>query len=85
MKEGIFNDQWESPINQFKVFQTELCFYDEILVRGDRIVIPSRLRHHILEPAHEDHPGIVAMKNRLRSKVWWPKMDVSAEKNGKIV
>lgn len=29
--------------------------------------------------AHEGHPGIVAMKTRLRSKVWWPKIDTDAE------
>ena len=34
VKEGIFNDQWESSINQFKVFQTEVCFFDEILLKS---------------------------------------------------
>ena len=30
--------------------------------------------------AHEGHQGIVKMKNRLRSKVWWPKIDSDAER-----
>lgn len=38
------------------------------------------LRERILQAAHEGHPGIVGMKKRLRSKVWWPKMDVLVEK-----
>jgi len=42
-------------------------------------VIPPSLRQRVLEAAHEGHPGIVAMKNRLRTKVWWPKIDKDAE------
>jgi len=33
-----------------------------------------------LELSHEGHQGIVKTKCRLRSKVWWPKMDADAEK-----
>ncbi|GBP83470.1 Retrovirus-related Pol polyprotein from transposon 297 [Eumeta japonica] len=31
------------------------------------------------DAAHEGHPGIVSMKARLRTKVWWPRCDKSAE------
>ena len=33
-----------------------------------------------LRLAHEGHQGIVKTKNRLRAKVWWPKMNAAAEK-----
>lgn len=33
-----------------------------------------------LHVAHEGHQGIVKMKCRLCSEVWWPKMDADAEK-----
>lgn len=59
----------------FQCFASELCFYKDILLRGNRIVIPQRLRRLVLEAAHEGHPGISAMKDRLRTKVWWPKID----------
>ena len=49
-------------------------------MRGTRLVIPLRLRDRVLNLAHEGHQGIVKTKNRLRSKVWWPKMDADAEK-----
>lgn len=48
---------------------------DGVLLRGDRIVPPTSLRAAILRQAHEGHPGAEVMKRRLRSKVWWPKMD----------
>ena len=50
-----------------------------IVLRGTRIVIPSELREHVLKLAHEGHPGIVMMKKRLRSKVWWPGIDKDSE------
>lgn len=43
-------------------------------------MIPTKLRSRVLNAAHKDHPGIVGMKARLRTKVWWPKYDMDAEK-----
>lgn len=54
-------------------------FFDSILLRGNKIVIPHCLRKRVLDAAHEGHPGIVAMKGRLRSKVWWPRIDKDSE------
>ncbi|XP_050540296.1 uncharacterized protein K02A2.6-like [Daktulosphaira vitifoliae] len=64
----------------YKVIKTELCIYNNILLRGTRIVMPLKLRPKVLQLAHEGHPGIVSMKQRLRSKVWWPGLDKEAEK-----
>ena len=47
-------------------------------MRGTRIVIPQSLRSEVLHLAHEGHQGIVKMKNRFRTKVWWPKIDYDA-------
>ena len=47
---------------------------------GTRIVIPEALRGEVLRLAHEGHQGIVKMKARLRTKVWWPKMDLDPER-----
>ena len=58
----------------------ELCVIGKLILRGTRIVIPSKLRPRVLSLAHEGHPGIVSMKQRLRSKVWWPGIDREAEK-----
>ena len=59
---------------------SELCVIGKLILRGTRIVIPSKLRPRVLSLAHEGHPGIVSMKQRLRSKVWWPGIDREAEK-----
>lgn len=80
VKRGIFNEDWHESVNCFKIIRNELCFCGDILLRGTRIVIPKDLRQRVLEAAHEGHPGIVAMKGRLRTKVWWPRIDGDAER-----
>ena len=42
-------------------------------------MIPEKLTQRVLCLAHEGHQGIVKMKERLRSKVWWPGVDKDAE------
>lgn len=80
VKNGLSTNDWNKEAGPFKVFETELCFAGNVLLRGNRIVIPSKLRAQTIELAHEGHPGITVMKRRLRAKVWWPKMDDDAEK-----
>lgn len=78
--QGGINDQsWSEVTMPFKLFATELCFAGGILMRGTRIVMPEVLRDRTLNLAHEGHPGMTLMKQRLRAKVWWPKMDAQVE------
>ena len=47
----------------------KLSVIEKLLLGENRIVIPLGLRGRVLELAHEDHLGIVAMKRRLRTNV----------------
>ena len=47
---------------------------DDIILRGLRIVIPSRIRAHVVNLAHEGHQGLVKTKALLHEKVWFPKI-----------
>ena len=51
----------------------------KFVLRGTRIVLPKQLRCQELKLALESYPGSVAMKQRLRTKVWWPGIDKEAE------
>lgn len=79
VKEGIYGNKWDDGVKNYRLFENELCFYEGLLLRGTKIVIPNKLRNQVLMAAHEGHPGIVLMKSRLRSKVWWPRYDKDAE------
>lgn len=68
---------------EFKPYIDELSSVDGVLLRGNKLVIPQKLRERVLILAHEAHPGIAAMKRRLRQKVWWPSMDKQVELNVK--
>lgn len=70
---------WDEKSKNFKPFVSELSSSGNLLLRGDKLVIPESLQQKTLEIAHESHPGIVVMKRRLRQKVWWPLMDKQVE------
>ena len=51
----------------------ELSVY--ILLRGNRIVIPSSIRQEILEKLHCGHQGITKCRERACQSVWWLGID----------
>lgn len=80
VKTALETGKWEKKLKQFELIQNELCFSDGILLRGTRIVIPESLQIKTLELAHLAHGGAAGMKQRLRKKVWWEKIDSMTEK-----
>lgn len=79
LRKAISSEIWSNINQQYVLFKDEYCVYNNIVLKRDKIVIPIILRQRTLRLAHEGHPGIVVMKRRLRSKVWWPKIDRDAE------
>ncbi|XP_046865646.1 uncharacterized protein LOC124459908 [Drosophila willistoni] len=76
----LSTNSWEANSSSpYYLFRWELSTVENVLLRGTKIVIPTILRSQVLELAHEGHPGESAMKRRLRSKVWWPRIDREAE------
>ena len=69
----------DQELHAYRRISDELSTTKGILLRGNRIVIPRALRRQTLDIAHESHQGIVRLKQLLRTKVWWPKMDTEAE------
>ena len=59
--------------------RNELSIIDDVLLFGDRIVIPESLRHRILEQFHNGHPGMSRMKSLMRAYAYWPGMDDQIE------
>ena len=76
----LSNDWLKLDCKLYLSVRSELTTIGFIVLRGTRIVIPSELREHVLKLAHEAHPGIVMVKKRLRSKVWWPGIDKDSER-----
>ncbi|XP_048584683.1 uncharacterized protein K02A2.6-like [Nematostella vectensis] len=63
----------------YKAVSKELWIAGQLVMRGNRIVLPESLWKQAIILAHEGHQGMVRTKSRLRSKLWWPQMDAQAE------
>lgn len=48
VRKGFYDNQLEDSIKNYKIFEDQLCFYEDILLRGNRIVIPNNLRKQVL-------------------------------------
>jgi Integrase zinc binding domain/Integrase core domain len=70
---------WEDSTKAYHAFTSEISRVGNFILRGTRLIIPTALRQQTLKLAHEGHLGMSSMKQRLRSKVWWPKMDRDCE------
>ena len=80
-RECLLNGKWHDiEFKEYLPMRGELCAIRKLVLPGTRIEVPKELRSNVLELAHEGHLGIVAMKQRLRSKVWWPGIDKDVKK-----
>ena len=52
---------------------------DNVVLRNQKIVIPSSLQNRIIEIAHDGHQGITKTKELLRTKVWFPRLEKLVE------
>ncbi|XP_062711622.1 uncharacterized protein K02A2.6-like [Aedes albopictus] len=81
VKQCLRTGNWEAQeAKAFSPFKNELGFVGDLLVRGNKLIVPDCLRSRMLDLAHEGHPGESVMKRRLRDRVWWPGMDRDTEK-----
>ena len=48
-------------------------------MRNNRLVIPSSLRHDMLDRLHTGHQGITKCRRRAQQSVWWPGLSKQLE------
>ena len=75
---GLKNGNLTKLCSQFKEysrFLNEFSVVDDIILRGERIVVPKSLVNDVVSIGHEGHQGIVKCKQLLRSLYWFPRMD----------
>ena len=68
-----------SELSRYERVKEQLTCTDTVLLKSDRLVVPSALQERIVDIAHEGHLGIVKTKALLREKVWLPCMDKMVE------
>ncbi|KAE8742082.1 hypothetical protein FOCC_FOCC012356 [Frankliniella occidentalis] len=76
---SLYSDNWPPSLKRYELIKSELGEVDGVLVKNSSLIIPKSLQTRVLTLAHEGHMGIVATKQRLRSKVWWDGIHKDAE------
>lgn len=71
-----------AELKAFSRIRDELTVNEEtdIILQGNRIMMPLSLRQQAMSIAHEGHQGLVKTKQLLREKIWFPKIDEEAKK-----
>lgn len=72
-------EKWPVEIGRYQPFQNKLYLQGDILMKEEKMVLPTALRKRALRLAHRSHPGMSTMKNILRQGLWWPGMDRDVE------
>ena len=62
------------PAQPYFTYREELTIVDGLLVKGNRIVIPTDMRHDCLETLHVPHLGLQKTLLRACTSVFWPGM-----------
>lgn len=76
LRHAIDDNDWsDEQLRLYAPFKAEFGYTGNLIVRNTCLVIPHVHRRRMLDLAHEGHPGQTAMKSRIRSCCWWPKVD----------
>lgn len=52
-------------------FRNYITFSENLLLKGNRIIIPPSLQQQVLQFIHTGHQGIVKCRERAKMSVWW--------------
>lgn len=74
-----WNSQQIKDFSHFYSKRQELSVEKGILMWQGRIVVPDKLKEHVLDILHCGHPGVVAMRALSRYYVWWIGIDKDVE------
>ena len=80
VKAAVANGRWSDPeLPRFSPLKEKLSAINRLILRGHRLVIPSKLRKRTIDIAHHLHQGIVKTKQLIREKVWFSGIDQLVE------
>ena len=66
--------QLPAPISPYYWVSAEITIANDLLMWGNRIIIPESLQQEMLEKVHEGHLGITKCRECARQSIWWPGM-----------
>ncbi|RXN21973.1 Transposon Ty3-G Gag-Pol poly [Labeo rohita] len=81
LKSGWPSSQSKLPveIRKYFPFRDELTVDEDIIMKGQKVVVPESLRSEYVTIIHRGHPGLEATKRRARGIVFWPSLNKDIE------
>ena len=83
----VIQDGWPDKFKQvdkciqpYFACRDMLVVQDGIILRGEQIVVPVKLRACLIEQAHGGHPGADRTTRRLKDAVYWPSLSQDVSK-----
>lgn len=73
---GWPNSKSEVPesVHAYYDIRDELTIQDDLVFKGQQVVVPSALRKEMIQACHASHIGIEGCIRRARESVYWPRM-----------
>ena len=68
--------EFPTPVRAYQKWRNHLYTIDRVIMLGERIIIPTKLRPQILSTLHAAHQGINAMTQRAADSVFWPGISI---------
>ena len=65
----------DPSVKHYWDFSETLSIYDDIIFKGEKIIIPASMTTTVLNAIHSGHRGAEACKRRAREAVYWPSMN----------
>ncbi len=62
-------------------FRDEITIDSGILLKGNRIIVPAKLKPAYLQDIHVGHQGVTRCQQRARSTLYWPNIDRDIEQH----
>ena len=62
-------------VKPYFAIRGEITYNEGLLLKGQRIIIPTSLRPSMKEIIHQGHNGIARCKSRARQSIFWPGMN----------
>ena len=68
-------DKVPAEVKPYFQFQDEITAQNGLLFKGERLIVPAKLRKEMMEKVHSSHLGVEGCLRRAREVFYWPRMN----------